>query len=302
MNYTAYEKKVLAEIRDWETARPGMIIKTIDMIGKPITLMISGAPGTVKNAVGKAIMGFMEMLKDLSYWTYTDKAVIKEAKKAGFTVKKVSDLQLQDIEKLDPLARRFFSTNKVLAALEGAGCGFGGLALIGADIPALFGIGFRSIQQIGSAYGFDMRNPDMLAVIMGIFNAGSGLEVAVKTSVLADMHIAAAALAGKAAYGKLAERTNTALLTEIIQKSARSLPSQLAENLTKRKLSQAIPIVGAAIGAGFNYWFMSTIVVSAYMVFRKLYIERKYAMIAAEEASAALKASARKPLLADRAD
>jgi hypothetical protein len=59
MNYTVYEKKVLEEIRDWETARPGMVIRTIDMIGKPITLMISSVPGTVKNAVGKAVMVFM---------------------------------------------------------------------------------------------------------------------------------------------------------------------------------------------------------------------------------------------------
>jgi hypothetical protein len=242
------------------------------------------------------------MLKDLTYWTYSDKTVITEAKKAGLTVKKVSDLQLQDIEKLDRIARRFFGTNKMLAALEGAGCGLGGLALIAADIPTLFGIGFRSIQQIGSSYGFDMRNPDMLPVIMGIFSAGSGLEVAVKSSVLADMHIAAAAMAGKAAYGKLAERTKTAVLAEVLHKTARSFPAQLAENLTKRKLAQAIPIVGAAIGAGFNYWFMSTIVVSAYMVFRKLYIERKYMLNVAEEASATLKGPGRKPLLAGSTD
>lgn len=276
MNYTGYELKVLDEIREWEEAKPGMVIKALDLIGKPITMMIENVPGSTRIIIGKAITGFMHMLKDISYWTYTENSILKKARKAGLDVASIHDLADCDIEKLDALAREYFTANKIIAALEGAGCGLGGLALIAADIPALFGISFRSIQQIGSCYGFNMQDPDMLPVIMGIIHAGSGFSVAVKSSVLADMHIAAAALAGKAAYGKLAERTKTALMIEILKKSSRSLPGQIAKNISSRKLGQAIPIIGAALGAGFNYWFMSNSITAAYMLFRKLNIERRH--------------------------
>ncbi len=276
MNYTSYELQVLEEIREWEEAKPGMVIKALDLIGKPITLMIENVPGSTRNLIGKAISGFMEMLKDISYWSYTDRSILKKARKAGLEVNSIKDLATCDIEKLDALARGHFTTNKIIATLEGAGCGLGGLALIAADIPALFGISFRSVQQIGSCYGFTMQDPDMLPVIMGILHAGSGFNVAVKTSVLADMHIAAAALAGKAAYGKLAERTKTALMVEVLKKTSGYLPGQIARNISSRKLGQAIPLIGAAFGAGFNYWFMSNTILAAYMLFRKLSIERRH--------------------------
>lgn len=268
---------MLKEIAEWEKAQPGMITMAIDAVGRPINLMIEKTPESVKNLTGKAVLGFMEMLKDVSYWTYSEKNLIKKARKAGIHVNSIQELACQDLMLLDGIARSYSISNKMIAALEGAGCGLGGLALIAADVPALFAIGFRSIQQIGAAYGFDMRNPDMLPVIMSAFHAGSGIPPAVKSSILADMSMAAAALAGKTVYGKIAGQTKTVLLVDMFKKYLNSIPSRLAENISKRKLGQAIPVIGAALGAGFNYWFMNNVATSARMIFRKMYIERKYA-------------------------
>ena len=273
--YTAYEKRVLQEIKDWELAKPGLIIKTIDAIGKPVSVIMENIPRSVRITVEKAVLGFMEMLKDFSYWTYSDKRIIKKANDAGLNIHSITDLAGQDIEKLDRIAHSFFNSNKIIAALEGAGCGLGGLGLIAADIPVLMGIGFRSIQQIGSSYGFNMQDPAMLPVVMSVYTAGSCSSVAVKSTVLTDMHIAAASLAGKTAYVKAAARTQTSLFVNFIERSTGSFPAQVAENLSKRKLSQLIPVVGAVIGAGFNYWLISSTMTSAYMIFRKLYFERK---------------------------
>lgn len=276
MNYSNYELKVLEEIRGWEEAKPGMVLQALDIIGRPITMIIEKVPGNVRDLIVVAISRFMEMLKDISYWTYTDSSILKRARYKCLGAAAISDLAECNLEELDSLARSYFNTGRLIAALEGAGCGLGGLGLIAADIPALLSISFRSIQQIGSCYGFNMQDPDMLPVIMEIIHAGSGYNVAVKSAVLADMHIAAAALAGRGAFGKLAERTKTALLVELLKKTSGSLPSQIAGNISNRKLSQAIPIVGAALAAGFNYWFMSNTILAAYMVFRKLSIEKRH--------------------------
>lgn len=268
---TRYEDRVLREIKEWEKAGPGVLIRSIDFLGTPIKLILKAVPESVRFAVGRAIMGFMEMLKDVSYWSFSNRSILREAKKHGIDARTIDDLAHHDIQKLDSLAREFFSSNRLIAALEGAGCGLGGFALIAADIPALLGIGFRSIQQIGICYGFDMRNPAMVPVVMGILNAGSGATVAVKSSILADMRIARDAL-----LKGLTAPTKTGALLEALHHGAGTLPGALAENITKRKLGQLIPVMGAAIGAGFNYWFMGNVVVSAFMIFRKLHLERKY--------------------------
>ncbi len=265
----------LREIKEWEHAKKGMILKTMDALGKPVTVIFDNIPRSLRLTIEKAVLGFMEMLKDISYWTYSEKSIVNKAKKAGLRITSSSQLAYQDLETLDRIAYGFFTRNKIIAALEGAGCGMGGLPLTAADIPVLMGIIFRSIQQIGSSYGFNMQDPSMLPVVMSIYNAGSCNSVAVKSTVLADMHIASAALAGKTAYAGAAAGTKTSLLVNFIEKSTGAFPIQIAQNLSKRKLGQLIPVIGAVIGAGFNYWLMGSTITSAYMIFRKLHLERK---------------------------
>lgn len=52
--------------------------------------------------------------------------------------------------------------------------------------------------------------------------------------------------------------------------AVRSLASQLGINLTKRKALAAIPLIGAAVGASANGWFLREVGVAA----QKLYQER----------------------------
>ncbi len=278
---TSYEQIALRDIRAWEQAKPGFVMKTIDSIGNPVALILEKVPMPFRGTVERTVIGFMEMLKDISYWTYSEKSIIKKGRRHGLQITRISDLVDQDLETLDFLAGKHFSSSKIIAALEGAGCGMGGLMLVAADIPVLMGIMFRSIQQIGSCYGFSMQDPAMLHVVMSIYNAGTTDSATVKSSVLADMQIAAFSMAGKSAYLKAATMTKSSLVVNFLEKSTGYLPAQIAKNMSKRKLAQLVPIFGAAIGAGLNYWLMNSTLTAAYMIFRKLHIERRLASAAA---------------------
>jgi hypothetical protein len=70
--------------------------------------------------------------------------------------------------------------------------------------------------------------------------------------------------------------TKTAVLVQLLKESTKHLPKEIAGNITKRKLAQAMPVVGAAVGASFNYWFMSNTTRGAYMLFRQMNLARKY--------------------------
>lgn len=279
--YNSYEIKALNEIKEWETLKPGLVLKTIDAVGKPVTVFIDNVPGPLRVTVEKAVTGFIEMLKDISYWTYSENNIIKKAREAGLNVHSIPDMAHQDIRDLDRIARRFFNSGKIIAALEGAGCGMGGLALVAADIPVIMGILFRTIQQIGSVYGFNMKDPSMTPVIMAIYNAGCSNSASAKTDALGEINIAAAVMMGKAAYTKAAARAKSSLFLKFIEQSSGIVPAQIAKNITQRKMMQLIPVIGAIMGAGFNYWLMSSTMTSAYMIFRKLHLDRKLAEEAA---------------------
>ena len=79
--------------------------------------------------------------------------------------------------------------------------------------------------------------------------------------------MAAAAIANDLAYRGKVRGT--------FQDQNRHLPREIAKNIVGRKLGQAIPIAGAAVGAGINYWFTSETAETSYMLFRALFLERK---------------------------
>lgn len=267
-----YERRVTEDIQAWLDAKPGLGERVLDLLGLPVALVIRAVPGALMDTVTRAIEGFLAMLKDASYWTYRDEAIMKAARKAGLPVRTVGDLARQDLTHLDRLSRGFVASGKLFGALEGAGCGLGGLALIAADVPLLFAIAFRTIQQIGTCYGFDMADPRLYPVVMKIFHAGTATSATVKAAALADLHAASLAFTAGSALG----RTSGAAAMELLKRGMEHLPRHLAEHVTRRKIGQAVPVAGAAVSAGFNYWFMGTVALAAVMMFRQLYLERKY--------------------------
>jgi hypothetical protein len=277
-HYTRYEKKVLEEIKDWIKQHDSAFSKVLDQyVGRPLAKAYENlAPEAFQKGIEKVINGFLEMLKDASYWTFSKEWVVKDAQKLGLGVNQVSDLCGQDLAILDKLARSRFTVNKIVAGLEGAGTGVGGFSLIIADIPLLFGIAFRSIQEIGTCYGYEMDDPTMFPVIMSIFTVGSGQSSKFKMFVMRDLQTTASMIGKKLTYEEISKATVTGAFINFMKSRPELLPKLIAKNLTKRKLLQVIPYIGAVIGAGFNYWFVSEICRSAYMSFRLMYLSGKY--------------------------
>jgi hypothetical protein len=112
--------------------------------------------------------------------------------------------------------------------------------------------------------------------VLGIFNVGAGASSAAKARLLVDIHVAAQAFAKRWTYQKVAERTATGTGRPHLEAPSASPAQQIARKVTKQKLAQALPVVGAAVGDAFNYRFVSHTLTAARMVFRSLYLRRKY--------------------------
>lgn len=265
---TDYEKSLQKELEKWQNATPNLLNVTFDWLMKPVDwLSTQILPEATLNSMADALQSGLSVLNDASEMTYSEGAILKKAKEFGIEATSIADLSNQPIDKLDELARPYLSENTLLATLQGAGTGLGGAALIAADIPLLFTINFRQIQQIAACYGISVKGKNFEPLVLAVLDVAASGSSEAKKHAVKEASVAALALANDIPYkGKKGKTAET---------QSRNLPREIAKNLASYKLGQMIPLAGSVIGAGVNYWFTANCAEAAFMLFRFLYLERK---------------------------
>ena len=270
MRLTDYERNAQRDIDRWERgAGDTLLTQALGFVMRPVDWIFDQfVPDSVVDALTDALNVVLGTLNDASEWTYDSNDLLKKAHEMEIEAEEVEDLREADLEKLDKLAESLVSQNALMAALSGGGSGLGGPLFIAADIPILFTINFRLIQQIGAAYGYPMSGPEYKPLVMAIFNVAASGSRDAKSDALRELSVAAAASAHGSGYkGRQAQGT--------FREQMGHVPREIAKNLGARKLAQLIPVAGAAVGAGVNYWFTDQTAKTAFMLFRSLYLERK---------------------------
>jgi uncharacterized protein (DUF697 family) len=268
MRLTSYEKGVQREIEDWQRAEGSFLMQAVNWAMQPLDWVVRQVVSPdLEEQADEVVSQFLSIINDASEWTHDPADVLAEARRKGIEVEKIQDLRDQPLEQLDELARGHFTQNAVLAAVEGGGAGLGGVVLIAADIPLLFGINLRLIQQISSCYGFPITGPAYRPLVLSVFNVAATGGRESKSSAVREISVAAAAFANDLEYKGRVRGS--------FKDQNRHVPREIVKNLLGRKIAQTIPIAGAAVGAGVNYWFTTETAEAAYMLFRALYLERK---------------------------
>ncbi len=268
MRLSSYEKDVRREIEKWQHGEASFLMKAFSWAMQPMDWVVNQVvPEDMLDQASSAVEQFLAMLNNASEWTYNANDILTLAREKGLEVESIQDLRDQPLQTIDEIAKGLFTQNAMLAAIEGGGTGLGGAMLIAADIPLLFGINFRLIQQIGACYGFDLKGPSFQPLVLSIFNVAASGEVRSKNDAIREISVAGAAFANDLDY--------KGRVTGTLRDQNRHLPREIAKNIVGRKIAQTIPIAGAAVGAGINYWFTTETAETSFMLFRALYIERK---------------------------
>ena len=267
MRLSEYEKNVRREVEQWQRADGSIVMQAMNWAMKPVDYLVEQISPEIVDQVSEGVASFLQMLNDASEWTYDVDQTLAAARRRGIEADSLISLRRQPLESLDPLARSYFSENAIMAAVEGGGAGLGGAVFIAADIPLLFTINFRLIQQIAAAYGFPLRGPDYRPLVLAVFNVAASDARDARADALREVSVAAAAFASDLGYKGRVSGT--------FREQNRHIPREIAKNIVGRKVAQAVPLVGAAVGAGVNYWFTSQTAEAAYMLFRALFVEFK---------------------------
>lgn len=270
-NMSKYEEHALEEIHAWKEPEIGWFGQAMKVINKPLDVagdLLIDSPG-VGYVLKKAIEGLTSICNDAAQWSIRPEAIFQEFRDAKHhNIQSHDDLVNLDLEEIDKVVGWLAAKYKGIALVEGAGTGATGAAGLVVDIPALITLNLRAIGEYAAYYGFDTTRQEERLFAFNILGLASSPSDASKTLAMAQLVRIAQDVAKKTTWKELEKSA----FVKIIQEIAKALGIRL----TKAKLAQSIPIVGAVIGGGFNSYFTMKVCDSAFYLYRERFLAAKY--------------------------
>ncbi len=268
---SVYEQQALVEIREWKNPTPGWFGKATASLGNPLDKagdLLMETPG-LGWVIEKSLSGLVSVANDVAQWTVNPAAIQEKFRNAGHPeVQGRSEIKKLSLEDVDQVAGWLAAKYKGLALVEGAAAGSIGAPGIPPDIIALVTFNLRAIGEYATYYGFDVstRQEQMFALnVLGFASSSSDSAKGVAMSQLVKI---AKDVAGKKTWKDLQKHT----IVKMIQQIAKALGIRL----TKAKLAQIVPVMGAIVGGGFNVYYTSKVCDAAYFLYRERFLAAKY--------------------------
>jgi EcsC protein family len=248
---TPYEQSQIDQIRAWRHQPPGVIERASAVALSPVARLVSGL---VPSAA-------IEALLRASDWM------------AAKTIPSSQASDDVDLQLLDTEARAIRSWAIAYAGSEGAIAGAVGLVSLPVDLPAIITLSLRTIRRIGTTYGYAATSEQEKQFIYAVLSIASANSARQKRDALESLRgLETQMLAHNwATIGERAARRGVG--AESILLLARDVAEQLGFNLTKRKALAALPLVGAAMGATVNGWYMRDIGAAAQRAYQQRWLQ-----------------------------
>lgn len=270
---TSYDRQAKQEIERWKEPRNNLARRAGRIVTRPLEkgteLLMENTP------LGAAVKGMVELLNDGAVYTVSEPPVYKRFGQAGHTVAKPEDVARLELQQVDEVVGFLSARYKVVAGSEGAVAGgagtvgpWWGAAAIAVDLPVTVGLALRAVAEYATYYGFPPKSQGERAFALQVLQVASSAEDASKNAAMAELTRVGVMLGKGATW----EQLNRASSVKVVQKVAESLSIRL----TKAKLAYVVPVVGAAVGGGFNIHYLGKVTTAAYQSYRERFLLRAY--------------------------
>ena len=270
MPMSAYERRALEQIHEWKTPNLTWFGQAMQVISWPLDKaggFIMDTPG-LGGAIKKAIGGIVNVANDVAQWSVRPEAIYEEFRTAGHDIHERPDVFSLDLEDVDRVVGWLDAKYKSSALGEGAVTGAGGILGIAVDIPALMTLNLRAIGEYATYYGFDVSLQQERLFAMDVLGLASSPKDTAKAVAMAQL----VRIAQDAAKKKTWKTLEGHAFVQIIQQISKALGIRL----TKAKLAQVVPVVGAGVGGGFNAYYTAKVCDAAYYLYRERFLAEKY--------------------------
>ncbi len=230
--------------------------------------LVFATPG-VGDVIRSSVQGVTSVCNDIAHWSVRPEAIYSEFRGDGHTaITKPADIFSLDLEHIDRVVGWLSAKYKGIALAEGAGAGLLGLPGIPADIVALLSLTLRAIGEYATYYGFDISLQQERLFAMNVLGLASSPTDSSKALAMAQLVRIAQDVAQKQTWQQIEQHA----FVQVIQQISKAVGIRL----TKAKLAQVIPVAGAAIGGGFNAYFISKVCDAAFYLYRERFLANKY--------------------------
>jgi hypothetical protein len=265
-----YEMEALEQIRVWKRNEMSLLRRIWRLRNWPSDKMVELVTSRplVRKLVDRTIGELVGRLQDLARWSVSRDSVYQRFADAGLMVHQPADVHGLDLKQIDEVLEQLGKRYRTLATIEGAATGLLGIAGISADIVALVALNQRVIGEVATYCGIDIEAPQerlFAATILGYASSPTELS---KRAALVDLT--------QMERETVAEREVSAADLELCQRSLRLMARALGVRLTRRRVWQMIPGVGAVIGARLSEKFTRQVFEAAYHLYRERFLAGKY--------------------------
>ena len=258
---TAYEQKILKELRDWQAEMPGwgtrLLAKPGSKVANVVQVLIPPA------ALRAALEGADRLARKLS----DQRSILKRAGVAS-----LAELRERPLETNDRLALSVSRRALALGGAAGAVFGIAGAAGLVADIPTLLTLAFRTIYRTGLCYGEELPEAGTRRIGIGIFALVSANSMEEKQAALTALQSEGEGMADAAWRDGVERVTERELAKEATIFSLQNLARSIGLNLGQRKAAGSIPVLGAAVGGAVNAWYLNDVARTARYVFQERWL------------------------------
>jgi len=256
-----YEKIQVSAINTWKNEGPGVVSEAVGTVTYPVTWLIQ------KIIPNTAIQGVL----DAANWLANEIADTGDIMQKG-EVHKICDLKNKGLELSDDIANSVHNWAVGFAVTEGGATGAAGIFGLAVDIPAIITLALRTIHKVGLCYGYECQSEMDKNFALGVLSAAGANSMTEKIDALTTLRAIEVTVA-KQTWKAMAEKAGSQQLSKeggVI--AIKNLAKQLGINITKRKFMQAIPVIGAGVGASVNGWYLKDVGWAARRAFQERWL------------------------------
>lgn len=273
-----YDENAMKEIHAWKNPEIGWFGQAMRIVNYPLDKagdLLIDTPG-IGTVIKNSVNGLTGICNDVAHYSVRPEAIYEEFRESGHRdVRDVEGVRKLNLEDVDKVVGWLAAKYKGMALVEGAGTGAAGFIGIPVDLVALITLNLRAIAEYATYYGFDVQKQEERLFALNILGLSSSPTDASKTLAMAQLVRISTDVAKKATWKQLEKNS----FVKIIQEIAKALGIRL----TKAKLAQMIPGVGAAVGGGFNAYFTMKVCDTAYYLYRERFLAERYGVGVIEE-------------------
>jgi len=256
-----YEREQIRKIDEWRKEKPGVVSTALGFVMFPISVLIQAI--IPKEAIQNVLRGASATAVRL-----TDEGdVIRKG-----DVSEIEVLRRKELRLSDQLANEIHNWAIGIASAEGVGSGIWGIYGLALDIPFIITFALRTIHKIGLCYGYRNRDEKGKHFVLALLSAASANTVGEKAAAVKLLQAIDVMIAKQTMKTVVEKAMQQQLGKEAVLLTMKNLGRQLGINITERKVLQAVPAIGAAVGGSVNAWFINDVAWAARRAFQERWL------------------------------